>query len=178
MFRRRMAAAAAALAMLATGLVVALSAGPAQADDFYWREFVGQGSGKCMDVATENNATLQIWACNDQGQQNWRLQFAGNSLGVDFYYVINRRSPNGCLGIAGDSFNAQAPALLQACFTGFTQWWYFRPHTVGNVTYDEFVNLETGLCLDARGNSPNNGTLLQQYPCNQTGAQYWQDVKA
>jgi hypothetical protein len=173
-----MLAAAVALAALASGVVIALAASPAQADTFFYREFVGQTSGKCMDLRAEDNATLQLWQCFNTNNQNWRVQFAGTSGGVDFYYVISRSSPNGCLGIAGDSFSAGVPALLQACFTGFTQFWYFRPHLVNGIFYDEFVNLETGLCLDARGNNTGNGTILQQWQCNQTGAQYWQDVAA
>jgi hypothetical protein len=167
-----------ALATLVTGLVVTFSASPANADTFYWRETHGQNSGKCTDVRTEDNTTVQLWDCFHTANQTWRFQYAGTSLGVDFYYVISRANQNRCMGVAGDSLAASAPIQMQNCFTGFTQWWYFRPHNVNGVIYNEFVNIETGLCLHAAFNSRNNGTILQQYYCNGSSAQYWLDVKA
>jgi len=42
-----------------------------------WYEIVSVSSGKCLDVdanrSTENGANVQIWSCNRQPQQQWRL---------------------------------------------------------------------------------------------------------
>ncbi len=36
------------------------------------------------------------------------------------------------------------------------------------------INKTSGKCVDARGALASNGTALQQYTCNGTGAQQWQ----
>jgi hypothetical protein len=170
--KTRSLAAVATLCALVAALSVALSASPASAatPDLNWRHFVGIASGRCLDVDTNTNYKVQLWSCDSGSDESWGLQYAGTLYGgVSYYEVVNRRTGN-CLtgtGVSG------AAVFMGNCSTVLTPWWYF-PVTTGSVT--PFVNVGSGLCLDARNNGKGNGTVVQEYGCNGTSAQSWNDV--
>ncbi|WP_433061779.1 RICIN domain-containing protein [Dactylosporangium sp. CS-033363] len=158
---------------IATLVAVLFAASPAGAADLNWRHFVGNGSGRCLDVDTNTNWKVQLWSCDSGADESWGLQYVGTAAGgVDFYNLVNKRT-NTCLGISGDSSSSGVAAVMSACNSGHTQWWYF-PDKTGPST--RIINIWTGLCLDARGNGTGNGTIVQQYTCNGTTAQSWKDV--
>jgi hypothetical protein len=159
------------LAVVAACLFVALGASPAAAADLNWRHFVGAASGRCLDVDTHSNTIVQLWSCDNGSDESWALTYVGTLYGgQDYYKVINRRTGT-CLTAVG---GAGGTALTMGdCNAVLTPWWYF-PVKTGNVT--PFVNVYSGLCMDARNNGTGNGTIVQQYACNGTTAQSWRDV--
>ncbi len=168
MYRKRILAVVAALVAL-----VALTASPAAAADLNWRHFVGLVSNRCLDVDTNSNYKVQLWSCDGGSDESWGVQYVGTAYpDVDYYQVINRRTGN-CLGTAGGSLTRGAAVVVSTCTATLSQWWYF-PVKTGAV--QKLVNLGSGLCLDARNNGTGNGTIVQQYDCNGTGAQSWIDV--
>jgi hypothetical protein len=163
-------------ALLST-IVVAAPGGTANAATFY-RNLVGRGSNKCLDVRTEDDLTVQLWGCSGGTEQQWRFAFAFNSNGTDYFRVFNRRTQR-CLGITADSTSASVAAQSQFCAGDLsrpTQLWSFQLVTIGNDRWSVIRNWWSGQCLDARGNSTGNGTIVQQFPCNGTNAQYWLDT--
>jgi hypothetical protein len=162
-----------AVAALVAALFVALGAGPAAAatPPVNWRHFVGVASGRCLDVDTHSNVTVQLWSCDSGTDESWSLSYVGTlSSGQGFYEIVNRRTGT-CLTTAG---SASGSALVVGnCTAALTPWWYF-PVTTGSVT--PFVSVYSGLCVDARNNATGNGTIVQQYFCNGTSAQSWRDA--
>ena len=165
----------AALVAMVAGLVVALTASPAAAANLYWRHFVGGTSGRCLDVDTHSNYTVQLWNCDSGSDESWRLQYVGTAYpDTDYYQVINGRTGT-CLGTTGGSLTRGAAVVVTPCAPTLTQWWYLADKTSSTP---RIVNLGSGLCLDARNNATGNGTIVQQYDCNYTTAQSWTDLAA
>jgi len=168
------------LRLLVSGAVLAMAAvaapvGSADAAPVFYRTMVGRGSGKCADVRTQDNITVQLWGCSGVTEQDWRFEFALATGGTDYYRIFNRRTQR-CLGIAGDSTRAGVAAQIQFCAgddSRPTQLWSFQTVYLGNDPWTVIRNRWSGLCLDARGNATGNGTIIQQYTCNGTTAQLW-----
>jgi hypothetical protein len=77
---------------------------------------------------------------------------------------------NQCLQPIGGSTGQGAPIVQEPCNGGAAQKW--TEVSVGNNIF-HYVNVLSGLCLDARGPA-RNGTPIQQWTCNKISNENWQ----
>ncbi|WP_181871131.1 beta-1,3-glucanase family protein [Sphaerisporangium album] len=116
------------------------------------------GSGRCLDSpggATGNGTRLQIWDCNGGPAQRWSFPGGANIAG-----------PGGkCVDVAGDDTGGNnTPVQLWDCQSSAKdQFWTWSGQTLRTL----------GRCLDVQSGGTANGTLLQLYDCNNSGAQNW-----
>ena len=116
------------------------------------KEIVGQGSGRCLDVAggaTADGSRVQLWDCNGSGAQRWAR------TGSTF---VNPQSGK-CLDVAGGSTANGTQVRLWTCNGAGAQNW--QVNASGTIT-----NPQSGKCLDAEGQNTGNGTGIQIYDCN------------
>ncbi len=134
-----------------------------------WYSVNNANSGLCLDDAnsgTGNGTPVQQNTCsNGQYHQEW--QFIPTDSG--YYRVTSRNAAiswdvTGGPGATGNS----VPIQLWGYGGGTNQQW--KPVALGNGTY-QFVARNSGLCLDVPAASASGGVQLQQYTCNNTGAQ-------
>jgi hypothetical protein len=89
---------------------------------------------------------------------------------------INNLDTNLCLQPIGGSTARGVAIVQEPCAGSASQQW--KMVSVGSVdafgdgTY-HFVNVLSGLCLDARGGAANH-TPIQQWPCNSISNENWQ----
>ncbi len=159
------------LVLLFTTLLAVLAAGavasPAQAATTY-KQITNNGNSKCIDVATQNNYTVQLWSCNGGSQQKWSEGYIN-----PYFNFVNQRTGK-CLDVAGSGVGAVA--VVNTCNANYSQLWQviFADNPAGgHGWYQQLQNAGSGLCLDLYNNSSSNGTVLQQYWCYPTQAQYW-----
>jgi endo-1,4-beta-xylanase len=117
----------------------------------------GVGSGRCLDVpssSTTDGTQVQLWDCHNGTNQQWTHTDAGEL----------RVYGNKCLDAAGTGNGAKVQ--IYSCWGGDNQKW--RLNSDGTI-----VGVQSGLCLDAAGNSTANGTLIQLYSCSGGNNQRW-----
>jgi endo-1,4-beta-xylanase len=117
----------------------------------------GVGSGRCLDVpssSTTDGTQVQLWDCHNGTNQQWTHTDAGEL----------RVYGNKCLDAAGTGNGAKVQ--IYSCWGGDNQKW--RLNSDGSI-----VGVQSGLCLDAAGNSTANGTLIQLYSCSGGNNQRW-----
>ena len=136
-----------------------------------WYNLVSQTSSKCLDAAGwgTNDGTPAIqWVCgSQQNNQEWQLQ----STDSGYYTIVNRNAPNEVLDVTGMGTAPGTKVELWQNLNGSNQQW--MPVPLGNGSY-KLVGRQSGLCLDVPGSSTENGTNLQIWNCNGTGAQAFQ----
>ena len=113
----------------------------------------------CIDDAssgTTNGNKIQIYTCNNTKAQDWELSSDGTV-----------RVMGGCLDNTGGVAADRNPIQYWACLPGdANQQWQPGPNGY-------LVNPSTHMCLDDKATSTTNGTQLELYTCNGTGAQGW-----
>ncbi|WP_209439546.1 glycosyl hydrolase [Kitasatospora phosalacinea] len=158
--RRRRAPRQAAVLALLTSLVAALLgvlASPATAAS---APMVGVGSGRCLDVTgnTDSPGTpLEIWDCNDQGNQSFEPTAAGELRTLDGTRCVdtdNKRSVTG------------TKLVIQPCDGTASQKWQLN--TDGSLT-----GTQSGYCADVYGAGTANGTGVVLWYCNSQTNQRW-----
>lgn len=122
----------------------------------------GVASGRCIEAAgggTANGTRAQIWDCNGSAAQQWH--YVNGQLRV-------YGNPTKCLDAdAGTlSGNGTKVQVWDCLGDSSNQQWTARSD--GSI-----VSVGSGRCLDATDGGTANGTLLQLYDCNGTGAQRW-----
>jgi hypothetical protein len=128
---------------------------------------VNSTSGKCVDAraaATANGTAVQQYACNATTAQQWT--FTATSGG--YYQVGNGNSAAQVWDVTNVSTADSAPIQLWTYSNGNNQQW--QPVAEAAGTY-HFVNRNSGKCLDVPAASTADSVQLQQYTCNNTGAQ-------
>jgi glucosylceramidase len=147
---------------------------PAAVDLYY--QVVNYNSGKCLDVtgrSTANGAVLQQWTCLSgptAANQGWFFISAASS---GYYTVVNLNS-NKCLDVTGRSTANGVHIQQWTCNGGTNQEWH--PKVVGTYAAGDiynFINLNSGKCLDVTGASTANGAIVEQWPCNGGNNQKW-----
>jgi len=110
---------------------------------------VGQGSGRCLDIAelgTADGSPVQLWDCGTGWNQKWSR--AGSQY--------KNPQTGKCLDVAGGSTANGAAVQLWSCNgTGAQNW---QSNADGTIT-----NPPSGRCLDAAG--AGNGARLQIWDC-------------
>jgi aryl-phospho-beta-D-glucosidase BglC (GH1 family) len=149
-----------ALANLAGGLQPA-----AESQSPAWYEIVNQRTGKCVDASSWGTATgtaVQQWTCgNGQANQEWAFV----PVGSGYMGIVNRNaSASGeVLDVAHGATNDGAQIRISAATGANEQEW--QPVTLSNGDY-EFVNRNSGNCLDVADGSGDDGARLQQWGCS------------
>jgi hypothetical protein len=150
---------------------------------------------RCLDVKKQDdwyhaNARIQIWECSSAAEKAWSSRVYGleppsGEFGVrkKLYQIVNLRSGmcmqvrNGGTGngqtidqfpctAPGGSIDASANQLWQVDFLGTNS-----PTMLYNLLPWSALRVNVAMCLDVTSGNTGNGTLLQQYECNQTNAQ-------
>ncbi|MFJ8112291.1 ricin-type beta-trefoil lectin domain protein [Streptomyces sp. NPDC096132] len=120
----------------------------------------GVGSGRCVDVpgfSTTNNTQLDLWDCNDGGNQSWNWN-AEKELTV---------YGNKCMTVGGTGATAGDPVVISDCTGAAAQQWNVN----ADLTVTSVANPE--LCLDAAGAGTGNGTSVDVWYCNGGSNQQW-----
>jgi hypothetical protein len=138
----------------------------AQKFPLYWHQLyapagtVTHGSGKCMDVAGNDDggdgSAVVVWDCVPSAiDQHW-VHHSDGSL----------QTLGKCLDIVGNGTAAGAKLELWTCNGLGGQRW--------NTTADGSVyNPQSQRCVDLPDNNTTNGTQLQIYDCRQNDTQQW-----
>ena len=157
---KRVALFASSLAMALSAVVV--SSGAAHAADPFVTVRVW-GSSHCIDNATQNAETLQMWNCTGGNEQKWtdRDNAANTS-----YALVNLNTDYCMDALAqGDGVVVMGP-----CTSSNTQQWTTlfaaNPSPFTNGAYAVIQNVASGECLKTL--SVANGTLLRTWPCDTT----------
>ncbi len=132
-------------------------------------------SGLVLDVtgsSTADGANIELW----QGSGASNQRFAIGRLNGDLFTVVNQNSGK-CVDVVGGFTTDGANVQQWTCNGNAQQHYQFIPVKVavggsklpmGRYT---LVSENSGKCLDVLASGTANGTNLQQYTCNGTGAQ-------
>ena len=121
---------------------------------------VGGQSGRCLDVPNGTDVVgtqLQIWDCNGSAAQVLAPR-PGNP-------IVFTGLTNVCVGARSGS-----QVQVQACDAGASdQLW----NVAQNADQTLSVKIVSGECLDVASSGTANGSKVQLWGCNGTGAQKW-----
>jgi beta-glucosidase len=124
--------------------------------------------GKCLDVTgggTANGSLADLYTCNGSGAQVWQPQANGA--------LANPQSGK-CLDDTGSSTINGTQVQIYTCSGAANQSWVSPAGSGGGTTAATgAVTGYGGLCLDVRSANSADGTPVQVYTCNGTGAQKW-----
>lgn len=115
-----------------------------------------------------DGGTVDQYPYNGTNTQWWFRLDEGNG----YYRLINKNSGL-CMGVSGGSLNVGASVVQWDCNGNPDQTWHFSftgQYQSGYPVYN-FVNANSGFCLDVPHSSTSAGQALWQYPCNGTSAQ-------
>ncbi|SCG64634.1 Ricin-type beta-trefoil lectin domain-containing protein [Micromonospora siamensis] len=130
----------------------AVSAGSGGGTGTTGQQIVGQGSGRCVDIAGNpggDGTPVQLWDCWS-GATNQRWTRTGSTF-------VNPATGK-CLDVSGGSTANGAKVQLWTCNGSGAQNWQVNAN--GTIT-----NPQSGKCLDAAGQGTANGTGIQIYAC-------------
>src|SRR6266571_1364549 len=109
-YKRRIAGLAGTLATVAAA--VTFAGAPAQAS-VNFNEVHNAGTGKCLDLATENNTIVHEWHCSGGDEQHWLMTpVYDQNTGVYNYEFVSQVN-NQCLAVNGDSLAVGAGAIVE-----------------------------------------------------------------
>ena len=127
--------------------------------------------GKCLDVTssgTTNGSLVELWNCNGGNNQQWTAGANGS--------LINPSSKL-CLDDPGAATTNGTHLEIYACNGTTAQNWTLPSGTTppppvsgtGPITAGDATNV----CVDDNGGSTANGSKIEMWGCNGTGAQNW-----
>lgn len=136
-----------------------------------WYKVINVNSRKAMDVAsasTANGANIQQWSDNGSGAQ----RFAIRRVSGDEFTMVNQTSGK-CVDVAGWSTVDGGNIAQWDCHGGANQRFKFNGSVTGPVANGRYklINVNSGKCVDVTAASIADGANIQQYTCNNTGAQ-------
>ena len=116
-------------------------------------------ANKCLDNSHNrkiNGNKIQLQNCNNTAAQKWMVASSGAIVNANGY----------CLAIPDDSKVAKTAVQLHICNESPGQNWTLRSN--GSI-----LNPNSGLCLEDRYGSIENGNQIWMQTCNNTEAQKW-----
>jgi hypothetical protein len=139
-------------------------------------ELRSEATGKCIDAKSEDvpwNAQVQQWDCHARPEQNWTIHRVGQSPSGRPLVILFDNRTLGCMTMPSVTlFTSGADVRMMPCNNTTPQQW-----EAVEIPFDtqifSFVQSVSGMCLDLRGGSDDNGAHIQQFRCNGTGAQRW-----
>ncbi|WP_432825154.1 beta-1,3-glucanase family protein [Dactylosporangium sp. CA-092794] len=137
-----------------------------------WYSVVDKTSGKCVDAraaGTANGTAIQQYTCNSTYAQQFQFQPTSNG----YVRINNRNNTAQVLDVNGVSTADGAVVQLWGYGGGNNQQWL--PVSEGGGYY-HFVSRNSGKCLDVPNSSTADSVQLQQWTCNNTGAQSYRLV--
>jgi hypothetical protein len=165
-----------------------LPAGVADADTGFGPIYAYNGSNRCLDVRKQDNyyaanARVQIWDCTGALEQQWASHFFGvtppaGEFGTreTLYQIINERSGM-CMEVRTGDLTAGRQVDQVPCGTGSiddiaNQLWdagQIASFSNGTGRFSlspwSAMRSHAAYCLDIRGGSGDNSSLLQQFQC-------------
>ena len=177
--RRKLAAALGTACIAASFVATPLAnlEGTAQASVGNFYEIVNNGSGKCLDVRSQDGldnpgARVQQYHCTGVDEQKWAPEAA-----ADGYYLLVSRRSGMCMDVRGGSVEIQQSNGDQiqqwpCAATWAEQQWQFVPTAFLSGAY-RLVSRVSGKCLDLSGGSTADGAKIQQWDCADVTAQQW-----
>ncbi|HEY1011394.1 MAG TPA: RICIN domain-containing protein, partial [Herpetosiphonaceae bacterium] len=130
---------------------------------------VNRHSNKCLDLdagSSADGAKLQIWPCNGQTPQQWRLVPVGGN-----YYQLVARPSSKCADVSGNSTADGAIVHQWSCIAGATnQQWTVEIVAEGWV---KVISRSSGKALSVVGGSTVDGTATHQWPWIGNADQQW-----
>jgi hypothetical protein len=122
---------------------------------------IGNSDSQCLDANSnqwgQNGDNVQLWACNNNGEQLWTVSGA---------HIVNEDGQ--CLDANSNQWGQNGDNVqLWGCNSNGEQSWSLQLQT-GHI-----VNAD-GQCLDANSNQwGQNGDNVQLWACNSNGEQIW-----
>ncbi|MEY9934595.1 hypothetical protein ABH926_009263 [Catenulispora sp. GP43] len=148
---------------------VAVSSGAAQADQppFPFTSIRIWGSTHCIDNATQNAETVQMWNCTGGPEQQWsQTPDSVNGVATGSYSLVNENTRY-CLDALAQG---DGTVVMGPCDSSNTQQWTTlfadNPSPFTNGAYAVIQNVSSLQCLNT--DSVGNGTLLRTWPCDTT----------
>ncbi len=128
-----------------------------------------RAAGKCLDVAaagTANGTKVDLYTCNGTNAQQW-------TAGSD--NTLRNTGSGRCLDDPGNATANGTQVQIYDCTGAANQKWTDPAGTSGSGTGSGTgpVTGIGGKCVDVASASTANGTAIQLYTCNGTGAQQW-----
>jgi hypothetical protein len=176
-----------AAAMVAAAFTVSSGGAVAQADTD-WGEMLPMSSLQscvALDAADgfyNNNTRVFEWGCNGHNDQQWSVHRYGTSpRGDALYQIINLqsrkclevRNANQLHGTPVDQFTCGTTGSIDSLSTQL--WGVGHEPSNGEQYLLPYSNLRVygiePLCLDVASGSTDDGTMLEQWSCNQGGNQ-------
>ncbi|MFD7654451.1 RICIN domain-containing protein [Actinosynnema sp. NPDC059797] len=172
---RRLAGAAAVVAVLLGGLVAALGSTPASAatvDTTAWYVLVNRNSGKALDVynfATNDGARITQWTRADGTNQQWQFVDSGNG-----YYRVKSRLSGKVLDVHNYS-TADGGAIVQWTDNNSANQQFRLADS--DSGYVRLVNRNSNKAVEVQGAATNDGGNIVQYSDWGGPNQQWQLVR-
>ncbi|MEV5879625.1 RICIN domain-containing protein [Streptomyces sp. NPDC052101] len=168
-----LAAVAALLAALLTGLGTAGTAQAATVDTNAWYVLVNRGSGKALDVSgasSADGAAVQQWTRNDGANQ--RFQFVDSGGG---YYRLKAQHSGKVLDVSGYSTADHAGVVQWSDTNGSNQQFRLADSSDG---YVRLLNRNSGKALEVDNAGTADGAKVVQFTDWGGANQQWQLVRA
>lgn len=135
---------------------------------------IAEADGLCLDAMNSgsyglNGDPIQLWTCNNNPPQLWRLEEVNGGEGV---LIIN--ADGQCLDADSNAFPSDGDQIqLWTCNASRPEqvwgYWQDEPGVVQVVNADR-----TGYCLDSKSQDFNdNGDPIQLWSCATTDEQQW-----
>jgi hypothetical protein len=156
--RRLRTAVTACIALVVTGTALWAVTAPASAAT--GTPLVGVGSGRCLDVAGNNNTAgtaLQIWDCNGQANQQFEYTSAGELRTFDSTRCVDANAAGTTPG---------TKVIIWTCTGAANQKW--TKNSNGTISGNQ-----SGLCLDVNLAGTANGTAVILWTCSAAANQRW-----
>ncbi|MEU7755236.1 RICIN domain-containing protein [Micromonospora sp. NPDC049101] len=178
-----------AAVLLVAGVVGILPGVANAASPGYTYTVVNQHSQNCVDVAygsVNDGARIQQWTCYGGPPERWRYDYIestyytysylnnGNSVRVDWFYIVNGNSPAGsprCLDLPYNNAYPGAQLQLHGCWNGPMQQWGVVQ--LGGNLQQIVPRIAPYLCLDDQDWNPSPGANIQLYGCSGLPVQAW-----
>jgi Ricin-type beta-trefoil lectin domain/Domain of unknown function (DUF4476) len=167
----------AAVAMIAGGLWATRGEVEAQPRPRHWRggrpdaglpsgtgRLRNAAQGMCLDVAgwaAQGNFNVLLWDCNDDPDQVWSFNDAGEANDVLTGQCLDAAGYEGVRGVNVDTFRCEGLD---------DQRWALVPRGAGLF---ELHNLKRGLCLDVAGRNGGRGDNVALWDCDGGRDQVW-----
>jgi hypothetical protein len=147
-------------------------------NDTYF-EVVHAGTGQCLtlkdtpgcppggSICMEDMDQVEVDLCRGRHEQHWNI--------ARVQRIVAAHS-NKCLDVEGRGTDAEDNVIQNHCQDQANQLWFRRPDLLLDKSPTHWVNLRSGLCLDAY--NYQGRTNVDQYYCDNYTSQLWEQQYA
>jgi hypothetical protein len=122
------------------------------------RFLVNRDQSKCLDISggkVYNGATLEIWNCNGQAQQNF--------VWCSDERIVSDKDHSYCIDVPGGDPSKATALQMWSCNGQAGQYWGYDGNNM--AVYPTKTGAGENMCLDLAGGSTNPGTAAISYYC-------------